>query len=203
VSADPSPVPARDDAPEVHWTVEREDGRFLSALYPTRDPRWIQETDESMPHSGLRFVPVTRVPSPDVLRAECEALEALTRNRHSDSIVNGINVHATLRVMLKRQRALLAAVTRDDAGDGKAEGGMATPDALNPCQFCGNETHYGDRVALGVRRIEHDGAQARVTYLSAGPYAHRACVRLFEQRLLYGDPTAEPPRGILHAEREP
>jgi hypothetical protein len=119
--ADPSPVPARDDAPDawaplVVWTPCDCDGYMVpDAIYePHSDPaEWAAIYDEKFPedapHTYQAWMPV---PSPDVLRAECEALESCLRILAGNGQHLSVRARA-LRGLLTRQRALLAAVTRD------------------------------------------------------------------------------------------
>jgi hypothetical protein len=140
VPADPSPVPARDDAPDdvkaplfVYAFVNADTGRPVAACF-SRPLAF--EADAMSRYAGVpvRIIACAAVPSPDVLRAECEALEwatdALTEPiyharrldhypRHCEIAERLERTNDTLRAMLQRMRSLLAAVTRD----GDAKGG--------------------------------------------------------------------------------
>jgi hypothetical protein len=121
VSADPSPVPARDDALSMVWVERDEAGwvnfsAFVTAMDRGERAAW------------------SRVPSPDVLRAECAALDVAAKalvgpiyrarrldgyDRHRVEAERLEALRDTLSEMLKRMQRLLASVTRDDAGDAR------------------------------------------------------------------------------------
>jgi hypothetical protein len=127
---------ARDDAPDagaplVVWTPCDCDGYMVpDPIYePHSDPaEWAAIYDEKFPEDAPHtYQAWVRVPSPDVLRAECEALaNAIEDCEEYAGDPEGLlyrpefgAILATLRTMLQRQRALLVAVTRDDAGEGR------------------------------------------------------------------------------------
>jgi hypothetical protein len=121
----PSPVPARDDAPDdVVWTTQPDDPNEYGHTWDTREEAdvWARTATDEF-DNPTRVVPLLRVPSPDVLRAECEALtnaiEDCTESLGDpDAPLGTYEAHlATLTRMLDERRALLAAVTRDDAGE--------------------------------------------------------------------------------------
>jgi hypothetical protein len=105
--ADPSPVPACDDAPPEVLSIEW--GRYGGMGWTMFG--WVAGAAYETP-DGDRAVTYTRVPSPDVLRAECEALESCLRILAGNGQHLSVRARA-LRGLLTRQRALLAAVTRD------------------------------------------------------------------------------------------
>jgi hypothetical protein len=114
--ADPSPVPARDDAPDdapelLGVIVRTNDGfgqRIVDAFSVLAAWRlFLLQSDE-------RRVLYARVPSPDVLRAECEALGEVLEAENDACLAQAVaELRDTLTRVLRARRALLAAVTRD------------------------------------------------------------------------------------------
>jgi hypothetical protein len=127
--ADPSPVPARDDAPEdvkaplfVYAFMNADTGRPVTACF-SRPLAF--EADAMSTYAGVpvRIIACAAVPSPDVLRAECDVIAGILASVDDgnkgpgDTVMAVLNAHAELRAMHTRLSALLAAVTRDgDAG---------------------------------------------------------------------------------------
>jgi hypothetical protein len=114
VSADPSPVPARDDAPLfVYAFMNADTGRPVTACF-SRPLAF--EADAMSTYAGVpvRIIACAAVPSPDVLRAECEALGEVLEAENDACLAQAVaELRDTLTRVLRARRALLAAVTRD------------------------------------------------------------------------------------------